>query len=71
MTAVNCKGRGGGNRTRRLKPYKDSTLTAELHPRKLQEAGLEPASRRATDFKSVVYTIPPHLLKIVLQGLEP
>jgi hypothetical protein len=37
----------------------------------VQEAGLEPASRVATDFKSVVYTIPPLLLKIVLQGLEP
>ena len=34
------------------------------------KAGLEPASRRATDFKSVVYTIPP-LQQIVLQGFEP
>lgn len=39
--------------------------------RKVQEAGLEPASRVATDFKSVVYTISPLLLKIVLLGLEP
>lgn len=38
---------------------------------KVQEAGLEPASRWATDFKSVVYTIPPLLLEIVLLGLEP
>ena len=55
----------------RLNPYKESTLTAELHPRNLQEAGLEPASRVATDFKSAVYTIPPLLLKTVLLGLEP
>lgn len=37
----------------------------------MQEAGLEPTSRVATDFKSVVYTIPPLLLEIVLLGLEP
>jgi hypothetical protein len=39
-------------------------------PEMVLRAGLEPASRWATDFKSVVYTIPP-LQQIVLQGLEP
>ena len=34
-----------------LARYERVVLTFELHPRKLQEAGLEPASRRATDFK--------------------
>lgn len=37
----------------------------------MRKAGLEPASRWATDFKSVVFTISPYPLKMGPTGLEP
>ena len=42
-----------------------------LRPNLVREAGLEPASREAADFKSAVYTIPPLSHLVGNQGVEP